>query len=181
MISVTDIIGFSSNTNSRSQRTHDDYDTENEQSEDESSNNVDVPTDYELSDTLIGRTGTCYTVLILKFYQHLTDILTTNPSEEYIQAVHDFINNSFEDIVDKHPDNPYQINNSRRVQDVQQRSKFKIQQMITRYIFEEIYFQDSKVNSRLYCIPLSLHLKFYYYEFNNVPNTPPLFVTGFFQ
>ncbi|KAM9962784.1 hypothetical protein ACTFIR_005701 [Dictyostelium discoideum] len=46
---------FSSNTNSRSQRTHDDSDTENEQSEDESSNNVDVPTDYQLSDTLLGQ------------------------------------------------------------------------------------------------------------------------------
>ncbi|KAM9954311.1 hypothetical protein ACTFIW_003852 [Dictyostelium discoideum] len=46
---------FSSNTNSRSQRTHDDSDTENEQSDDESSNNVDVPTDYQLSDTLIGQ------------------------------------------------------------------------------------------------------------------------------
>ncbi|KAM9974227.1 hypothetical protein ACTFIR_003943 [Dictyostelium discoideum] len=39
---------FSSNTNSRSQRTHDDSDTD-----DESSNNVDVPTDYQLSDTLL--------------------------------------------------------------------------------------------------------------------------------
>ncbi|KAM9957090.1 hypothetical protein ACTFIR_003827 [Dictyostelium discoideum] len=46
---------FSSNTNSRSQRTHDDSDTENEQSEDESSNNVDVPTDFQLSDTLLGQ------------------------------------------------------------------------------------------------------------------------------
>ncbi|KAM9954675.1 hypothetical protein ACTFIW_003275 [Dictyostelium discoideum] len=46
---------FSSNTDSRSQRTHDDSDTENEQSDDESSNNVDVPTDYQLSDTLIGQ------------------------------------------------------------------------------------------------------------------------------
>ncbi|KAM9974027.1 hypothetical protein ACTFIR_009369 [Dictyostelium discoideum] len=46
---------FSSNTNSRSQRTHDDSDTENEQSNDESSNNVDVPTDYQLSDTLLGQ------------------------------------------------------------------------------------------------------------------------------
>ncbi|KAM9954979.1 hypothetical protein ACTFIW_000809 [Dictyostelium discoideum] len=46
---------FSSNTNSRSQRTHDDSDTENEQSDDESSNNVDVPTDYQLSDTLLGQ------------------------------------------------------------------------------------------------------------------------------
>ncbi|KAM9955146.1 hypothetical protein ACTFIW_008810 [Dictyostelium discoideum] len=44
---------FSSNTNSRSQRTHDDSDTENEQSDDESSNSVDVPTDYQLSDTLL--------------------------------------------------------------------------------------------------------------------------------
>ncbi|KAM9972486.1 hypothetical protein ACTFIW_000479 [Dictyostelium discoideum] len=44
---------FSSNTNSRSQRTQDDSDTENEQSDDESSNNVDVPTDYQLSDTLL--------------------------------------------------------------------------------------------------------------------------------
>ncbi|KAM9974333.1 hypothetical protein ACTFIR_012854 [Dictyostelium discoideum] len=46
---------FSSNTNSRSQRTHDDSDTENEQRDDESSNNVDVPTDYQLSDTLLGQ------------------------------------------------------------------------------------------------------------------------------
>ncbi|KAM9943653.1 hypothetical protein ACTFIT_001942 [Dictyostelium discoideum] len=46
---------LSSNTNSRSQPSHDDSDTENEQSEDESSNNVDVPTDYQLSDTLLGQ------------------------------------------------------------------------------------------------------------------------------
>ncbi|EAL60369.1 hypothetical protein DDB_G0294232 [Dictyostelium discoideum AX4] len=46
---------FSSNTNSRSQPSHDISDTENEQSEDESSNNFDVPTDYQLSDTLIGQ------------------------------------------------------------------------------------------------------------------------------
>ncbi|KAM9955418.1 hypothetical protein ACTFIW_000905 [Dictyostelium discoideum] len=46
---------FSSNTNSRSQRTHDDSDTESEQGDDESSNNVDVPTDYQLSDTLLGQ------------------------------------------------------------------------------------------------------------------------------
>ncbi|KAM9955141.1 hypothetical protein ACTFIW_008805 [Dictyostelium discoideum] len=46
---------FSSNTNSRSQRTHDDSDTENEQSDDESSNNVDVPTGYQLSDTLLSQ------------------------------------------------------------------------------------------------------------------------------
>ncbi|KAM9950960.1 hypothetical protein ACTFIT_008816 [Dictyostelium discoideum] len=46
---------FSSNTNSRTQPSHDNSDTENEQSEDESSNNVDVPTDYQLSDTLLGQ------------------------------------------------------------------------------------------------------------------------------
>ncbi|KAM9971003.1 hypothetical protein ACTFIR_002868 [Dictyostelium discoideum] len=46
---------FSSNTNSRGQRTHDDSDTENEQSDYESSNNVDVPTEYQLSDTLLGQ------------------------------------------------------------------------------------------------------------------------------
>ncbi|KAM9945034.1 hypothetical protein ACTFIT_003284 [Dictyostelium discoideum] len=46
---------FSSNTNSCSQPSHDDSDTENEQSEDESSNYVDVPTDYQLSDTLLGQ------------------------------------------------------------------------------------------------------------------------------
>ncbi|KAM9972541.1 hypothetical protein ACTFIR_011908 [Dictyostelium discoideum] len=46
---------FSSNNNSRSQHSHDDSDTENEQSDDESSNNVDVPTDYQLSDTLLGQ------------------------------------------------------------------------------------------------------------------------------
>ncbi|EAL73827.1 hypothetical protein DDB_G0267180 [Dictyostelium discoideum AX4] len=46
---------FSSNTNSRSQPSHDNSDTENEQSEDESSNNVEVPTDYQLSDTLLGQ------------------------------------------------------------------------------------------------------------------------------
>ncbi|KAM9950987.1 hypothetical protein ACTFIT_009744 [Dictyostelium discoideum] len=46
---------FSSNTNSRSQPSHDISDTENEQSEDESSNNFDVPTDYQLSDTLLGQ------------------------------------------------------------------------------------------------------------------------------
>ncbi|KAM9954213.1 hypothetical protein ACTFIW_003754 [Dictyostelium discoideum] len=44
---------FSSNTNSRSQRTHDNSDTENEQSDDESSNNVEVPTDYQLFDNLL--------------------------------------------------------------------------------------------------------------------------------
>ncbi|EAL73790.1 hypothetical protein DDB_G0267306 [Dictyostelium discoideum AX4] len=46
----------------------------------------------------------------------LCDILVkNNPEEEEIQAVRDFINNSFEDvIVDKLPDVPDQINNSRR-------------------------------------------------------------------
>ncbi|KAM9974211.1 hypothetical protein ACTFIR_003927 [Dictyostelium discoideum] len=46
---------FSSNTNSCSQRSHDDSDTESEQNEVESSNNFDVPTDYQLSDTLLGQ------------------------------------------------------------------------------------------------------------------------------
>ncbi|KAM9974048.1 hypothetical protein ACTFIR_009390 [Dictyostelium discoideum] len=46
---------FSSSTNSPRQRTHNDSDTENEQSDDESSNNVNVPTDYQLSDTLLGQ------------------------------------------------------------------------------------------------------------------------------
>ncbi|KAM9988976.1 hypothetical protein ACTFIY_005005 [Dictyostelium cf. discoideum] len=46
---------FSSNTKSRSQPSHDNSDTENEQSDDESSNNVDVPTDYQLSDTLLAQ------------------------------------------------------------------------------------------------------------------------------
>ncbi|KAM9974105.1 hypothetical protein ACTFIR_009447 [Dictyostelium discoideum] len=45
---------FSSNTDSRSQRTHDDSDTENEQSDKETSNNIDVPTYYQLSNTLHG-------------------------------------------------------------------------------------------------------------------------------
>ncbi|KAM9973854.1 hypothetical protein ACTFIR_012918 [Dictyostelium discoideum] len=46
----------------------------------------------------------------------ICDILAkTNPEEEEIQAVRDFINDSFEDvIVDKLPDIPDQINNSRR-------------------------------------------------------------------
>ncbi|EAL73843.1 hypothetical protein DDB_G0267212 [Dictyostelium discoideum AX4] len=46
---------FYSNKNSRSQPSHDNSDTENEQSEDESSNNFDVSTDYQLSDTLLGQ------------------------------------------------------------------------------------------------------------------------------
>ncbi|KAM9985665.1 hypothetical protein ACTFIZ_012359 [Dictyostelium cf. discoideum] len=46
---------FSSNTTSRSQPSHDDSDTESEQSDDETSNDVDVPTEYQLSDTLLGQ------------------------------------------------------------------------------------------------------------------------------
>ncbi|KAM9948435.1 hypothetical protein ACTFIT_001785 [Dictyostelium discoideum] len=55
----------------------------------------------------------------------LCDILVkTNPEEEKIQAVRDFINDSFEDvIVDKLPDIPDQINNSRRDQDVEPTKK----------------------------------------------------------
>ncbi|EAL60406.1 hypothetical protein DDB_G0294156 [Dictyostelium discoideum AX4] len=43
---------FSSNMNSPSQRSHDDSDTENEKNK-EKSNNVDVPTDYQLSYSLL--------------------------------------------------------------------------------------------------------------------------------
>ncbi|KAM9985732.1 hypothetical protein ACTFIZ_008618 [Dictyostelium cf. discoideum] len=46
---------FSSNTASRSQPSHDYSDTESEQSDDETSNDVDVPTEYQLSDTLLGQ------------------------------------------------------------------------------------------------------------------------------
>ncbi|KAM9994402.1 hypothetical protein ACTFIZ_007554 [Dictyostelium cf. discoideum] len=46
---------FSSNTASRSQPSHDNSDTESEQSDDETSNDVDVPTEYQLSDTLLGQ------------------------------------------------------------------------------------------------------------------------------
>ncbi|KAM9943637.1 hypothetical protein ACTFIT_001926 [Dictyostelium discoideum] len=46
---------FFLDSSSRSQPSHDNSDTENEQNEDESSNNVDVPTDYQLSDTLLGQ------------------------------------------------------------------------------------------------------------------------------
>ncbi|KAM9996514.1 hypothetical protein ACTFIZ_002318 [Dictyostelium cf. discoideum] len=46
---------FSSNTASRSQPSHDDSDTDSEQSDDETSNDVDVPTEYQLSDTLLGQ------------------------------------------------------------------------------------------------------------------------------
>ncbi|KAM9997180.1 hypothetical protein ACTFIZ_007931 [Dictyostelium cf. discoideum] len=45
---------FSSNTASRSQPSHDNSDTESEQSDNETSNDVDVPTEYQLSDTLLG-------------------------------------------------------------------------------------------------------------------------------
>ncbi|KAM9998348.1 hypothetical protein ACTFIY_008021 [Dictyostelium cf. discoideum] len=55
----------------------------------------------------------------------LCDILAkTNPEEEEIQVLRDFINDSFEDvIVDKLPDIPDQINNSRRDQDVEPTKK----------------------------------------------------------
>ncbi|KAM9979654.1 hypothetical protein ACTFIY_008901 [Dictyostelium cf. discoideum] len=56
----------------------------------------------------------------------LCDILAkTNPEEEEIQVLRDFINDSFEDvIVDKLPDIPDQINNSRRKdQDVEPTKK----------------------------------------------------------
>ncbi|KAM9975917.1 hypothetical protein ACTFIR_009758 [Dictyostelium discoideum] len=55
----------------------------------------------------------------------ICDILAkTNPEEEEIQEVRDFINDSFEDvIVDKLPDIPDQINNSRRDQDVEPTKK----------------------------------------------------------
>ncbi|KAM9994470.1 hypothetical protein ACTFIZ_012898 [Dictyostelium cf. discoideum] len=46
---------FSSNTASRNQPSHDNSDTESEQSDDETSNDVDVPTEYQLSDTLLGQ------------------------------------------------------------------------------------------------------------------------------
>ncbi|KAN0001085.1 hypothetical protein ACTFIZ_002277 [Dictyostelium cf. discoideum] len=46
---------FSSNTASRNKPSHDDSDTESEQSDDETSNDVDVPTEYQLSDTLLGQ------------------------------------------------------------------------------------------------------------------------------
>ncbi|KAM9994136.1 hypothetical protein ACTFIZ_002958 [Dictyostelium cf. discoideum] len=46
---------FSSNTASRSQPSHDNSDTESEQSDNETSNDVDVPTEYQLSDTLLGQ------------------------------------------------------------------------------------------------------------------------------
>ncbi|KAN0001065.1 hypothetical protein ACTFIZ_002286 [Dictyostelium cf. discoideum] len=46
---------FSSNTASRSQPSHDNSDTESEQSDNETSNDVDVPTEYQLYDTLLGQ------------------------------------------------------------------------------------------------------------------------------
>ncbi|KAM9997128.1 hypothetical protein ACTFIZ_007911 [Dictyostelium cf. discoideum] len=46
---------FSSNTASRNQPSHDNSDTESEQSDNETSNDVDVPTEYQLSDTLLGQ------------------------------------------------------------------------------------------------------------------------------
>ncbi|KAM9994484.1 hypothetical protein ACTFIZ_012921 [Dictyostelium cf. discoideum] len=44
---------FSSNTSSSNQPSHDNSDTESEQSGDETSNDVYVPTEYQLSDTLL--------------------------------------------------------------------------------------------------------------------------------
>ncbi|KAM9974058.1 hypothetical protein ACTFIR_009400 [Dictyostelium discoideum] len=46
---------LSYNTNPSSQSTHDESDTENEKIDDEKSNNVDVPTEYQLSNTLLGQ------------------------------------------------------------------------------------------------------------------------------
>ncbi|KAM9985602.1 hypothetical protein ACTFIZ_000237 [Dictyostelium cf. discoideum] len=46
---------FSSNAASRNQPSHDNSDTESEQSDNETSNDVDVPTEYQLSDTLLGQ------------------------------------------------------------------------------------------------------------------------------
>ncbi|KAM9985639.1 hypothetical protein ACTFIZ_000242 [Dictyostelium cf. discoideum] len=46
---------FFSNTASRNKPSHDNSDTESEQSDDETSNDVDVPTEYQLSDTLLGQ------------------------------------------------------------------------------------------------------------------------------
>ncbi|KAM9967277.1 hypothetical protein ACTFIR_007517 [Dictyostelium discoideum] len=57
---------------SSTQRSHYDSDTENEQSEDESCNNVDVPTDYQLSDTLLGQ------------YKHMANNQGLLVEEEYI-------------------------------------------------------------------------------------------------
>ncbi|KAM9994145.1 hypothetical protein ACTFIZ_002945 [Dictyostelium cf. discoideum] len=46
---------FSSNAASPNQPSHDNSDTESEQSDDETSNDIDVPTEYQLSDTLLGQ------------------------------------------------------------------------------------------------------------------------------
>ncbi|KAM9985681.1 hypothetical protein ACTFIZ_012331 [Dictyostelium cf. discoideum] len=46
---------FSSNAASRNKPSHDNSDPESEQSDDETSNDVDVPTEYQLSDTLLGQ------------------------------------------------------------------------------------------------------------------------------
>ncbi|KAM9975686.1 hypothetical protein ACTFIW_003635 [Dictyostelium discoideum] len=48
-------ISFTHDIYFQRQSTHDDFDTKNEQSDDESSNNIDVPTDFQLSDTLLGQ------------------------------------------------------------------------------------------------------------------------------
>ncbi|KAM9974193.1 hypothetical protein ACTFIR_003909 [Dictyostelium discoideum] len=66
---------------------------------------------------------------VIKFVEsipsQICDILAKNNlEEEEIQAVRDFINDSFEDvIVDKLPDIPDQINNSRRDKDVEPTKK----------------------------------------------------------
>ncbi|KAM9967318.1 hypothetical protein ACTFIR_007558 [Dictyostelium discoideum] len=76
---------FSSNTNSCSQHSHDDSDTESEQSEDESSNNFDVPTDYQLSDTLLGQ------------YKHMVNNQSLLVEEEFI--IHSRINDSLKPLL----------------------------------------------------------------------------------
>ncbi|KAM9979599.1 hypothetical protein ACTFIY_008891 [Dictyostelium cf. discoideum] len=78
--------------------------------------------------------------LLKVFILSFVILAKTNPEEEEIQVLRDFINDSFEDvIVDKLPDIPDQINNSRRGniilniiikkdQDVEPKNKFIIQQ-----------------------------------------------------
>ncbi|KAM9974218.1 hypothetical protein ACTFIR_003934 [Dictyostelium discoideum] len=63
---------FSHNTNLLNQRTHDNSDKENEQSNDESTNNVYIPTDYKIFDTLLGQ------------YKHMVNKQGLLVEEEYI-------------------------------------------------------------------------------------------------
>ncbi|KAM9957040.1 hypothetical protein ACTFIR_003777 [Dictyostelium discoideum] len=77
---------FSSNTNSRSQRTHDDSDTENEQSDDESSNNVDVPTDYQL--LVLNNTD--------KFSRRIPSDSVSNTGETLVPVKTDYHRDSFD-------------------------------------------------------------------------------------